>query len=148
VGVATEKAESLNMPYTTPEDVGSIIEVDESIDLTPFILTADQLVVELCVPEGYDDERLKWIETYLAAHCYTLRDPRPTSEHAGPVGESYQSAVDLLLYTSHYGQMAMMLDTGGALKTLSMKVPKQKLSVSWLGIPNVYRQPIPPFPIP
>lgn len=122
---------------TTPELVGGIIEVDASISLDPFILPANELVTEVCSDAGYTDERLELIERYLSAHFYTLRDPRPVQERAGPVQEQHQSKVDLFLSTSHYGQMAMILDTAGGLADLNAEIAKGRikrtLSVTWLG---------------
>lgn len=121
---------------TTSVLVGGIIEVDASIDLTPFITIANALVTEVCDDSSYTEERLELIERWLAAHFYTIRDPRPTSEKAGPVSVNYQSAVDLRLATSHYGQTAMMLDTAGGLALLNKSPAKRAVSVSWLGTPE------------
>lgn len=106
-------------PRTTADLVGGIIEVLSTIPLDPFIAAANSLVTEICAPEGYDDARLELIERYLSAHFYCLRDPRAWREEAGDVAASYQNAVDLILFTSHYGQMAAMLDTAGGLAALN-----------------------------
>ncbi len=116
---------------TTSDLVKGIIEVDVAIDLSPFILAASALVDDIVEKSGHDADRLRLIETWLAAHFYTVRDPRTTDEKAGTVSASYQSAVDLNLNTSHYGQMAMTLDSSGLLRATS-KI-KRKVSVSWLG---------------
>lgn len=118
--------------------VGGIIEVDASVPLTPFIDAANQLVTELCAPSGHHTvERLEMIERYLSAHFYTLRDPRPVSEQVGAVQQTNQSKVDLFLSTSHYGQMAMVLDTSGALSDLNNQQKylrvKRTISVTWVG---------------
>jgi hypothetical protein len=118
---------------TTAELVGGLIELDLTIDVTPFIFTASELVTEHCEGQGYTVERLELIERYLAAHFYTLRDPRVVSERAGPVQATYQSKVDLNLATSHYGQTAMMLDTVGGLAVLNNRKAKRVHSVTWLG---------------
>ena len=120
------------MSRTTNELVAGIIELDASIVLDPFIAAANALVTEIAADSGHDEERLTLIETWLAAHFYTVRDPRPTSEKAGPVSVSYQSAVTFNLSTSHYGQMAMVLDTSGLLRSLSAN-KKRTASVYWLG---------------
>jgi len=124
---------------TTAELVGGIIEVDAAIDLAPFILTANELVTEKCdtAEADYSAERLELIERYLAAHFYTVRDPCAVSEHAGPVGATYQSQVGLFLSTSHYGQQAMLLDTNGGLAALNRDIARPRIkrtaSVTWLG---------------
>lgn len=118
---------------TTDEAVAGIIEVDSSILLDPFIETAANLVDRVAAADStVSSATLELIERYLSAHFYTLRDPRPTSERAGPVGASYQSRVDLGLKTSHYGQMAITLDPTGVLKALSEGT--RRAGVTWLGV--------------
>lgn len=121
---------------TTAIAVGKIIEVDASIDLDPFIETANALVTELCVPSGYNAARLELIERWLSAHFYAVRESRAASEGAGAVSVSYQNAVDLDLKCTMYGQQAMLLDTAGGLAGLNLQskggaVPHA--SVTWLG---------------
>lgn len=131
---------------TTPELVAGIIEVDVDIPLSPFISAASSLVDRirdnavandlLRDGSGPDDktreEKLLEIETYLAAHFYTLRDPRVTSEAAGSVSASYQSSVSLRLFTSHYGQMACALDETGLLERIN-KGRQGKVGLFWGG---------------
>lgn len=108
------------MPYRTDStSVGGIIEVDDSIDLDPFIETANALVTEICAPLGYNEVRLELIERWLSAHFYAIRDPRARSEQAGDVQESFQFKIDLGLNQTRYGQMALQLDTKGGLKNLN-----------------------------
>jgi hypothetical protein len=97
--------------------VGLIIEADATISLTPFIETANALVTELCdvVPAVHDADRLELIERWLAAHFYSVRDPRPASESAGPVASTFMHKVGMHLNLTTHGQQAMMLDTSGAL---------------------------------
>ena len=121
---------------TTSELVQKIIETDVTIDLTPFILVANELVTECCGDSGYDDSRLELIERFLAAHFYTNRDPRVTSEGVGGVSVSYQSAIALGFDGSSYGQSAIRLDTKGGLAALneqSKKGFKPTVGVTWLG---------------
>lgn len=130
------------MTRTTPDQVKGIIQVKAGADLTPFIFSASELVTEVCVPAGYSEERLELIERYLAAHFYTLLEPRASSETAGPVSETLQSKVDLFLSTSHYGQHALVLDTAGGLARLNNAMQTNKgsrtIGVSWLGSPVSY----------
>lgn len=128
------------MVRTTDALVKGIIEVDDDISLTPFIDIANELVTECCIAGEHSDSRLKLIETWLAAHCYTVRDMRAESEKAGPVSEKKQSKVDLGFDTSHYGQMAMRLDTEGGLAALNKKSKEGggvTVGVTWLGTPKV-----------
>ena len=124
---------------TTSALIGAIIEVDDDIGLTPFIDIANELVTECCGDAGYGESRLKLIETWLAAHCYTIRDMRAESERAADTAEKKQSKVDLGFDTSHYGQMAMRLDTEGGLAALNKKSKeggKVTVGITWCGTPE------------
>lgn len=135
------------MPRTTKDNVAAIIELDGEIvpndaAMLPFITVANELVTEFCTGSAgpattYTTDRLELIERYLAAHFYTNRDPRATSEGAGGVSVGYQSKIDLGLGTSHYGQSAMLLDTNGGLSTLNKNTKNgvSRVGVSWLGTP-------------
>lgn len=117
---------------TTAELVGGIIEVDVNISLDPFLTTASTLVDDVELNDSsLTDARLELIERWLAAHFYCMRDPRAVSERAGPVSATYQSKVDLRLNLSHYGQMAIILDTSGYLRSLSSG--RITPSVTWVG---------------
>ena len=123
---------------TTDALVGGIIEVDSSITLTPFISAANSIVTQCCtdLDTDYSAAQLVIIETWLTAHFYTVRDMRAEMEKAGPVSEKFQSKVDLGFSTSHYGQMAMLLDYYGGLSALNEKMKKgggRAPVVSWLG---------------
>ena len=115
---------------TTPANVAAIIEVDLTIvgddlsGLDPFIDAANEMVSECCTTTGstYTPYRLELIERWLSAHFYAIRDPRPVSERAGPVAESYQKVVDQGLEATQYGQMALRLDSRGGLAAKNNKV--------------------------
>ena len=127
------------MARTTENAVRGIIDVSPDVsDLTAFITPANELVTECCVDDDatLSDIRLELIERYLAAHFYTVYDPRYESEKAGSVSAKYQSKVDLGLSTSHYGQMAMTLDTTGGLAALNEKTKRGTpltAGITWLG---------------
>ncbi len=123
---------------TTDELVEGIIEVDSAIVLTPFIVAANAIVTECCtdLTDDYTASHLIVIETWLAAHFYTVRDMRTFEERAGPVSERKQSKVDLGFATSHYGQMAMTLDWKGGLSALNEMIKKgarRAPGITWLG---------------
>jgi len=121
---------------TTSAEVAAIIEVDVSISLTPFIEVANELVTECCTSGSHTALRLAQIEKWLAAWAYCIRDMRAFGERAGSVSQNLQSKVDLGFDNSHYGQMAMRLDTEGGLAALNERIKKGKratASVTWLG---------------
>ena len=122
------------MPRTNASAVAGIIELDPTIDLTPFIETAAAFVDQLAENSAaLTPERLELIERWLAAHFYATRDPRTASEHAGPVGANYQSAVTIGLQNSHYGQVALRLDTTGTLAALDGMSRDVEAAGYWLG---------------
>jgi hypothetical protein len=122
---------------TTDIAVAAIIEVDEDIDLTPFIEAASAMVDDVCVPLGYNSTRLELIERWLSAHMYAVRDPRTIRERADVLEEQFQSRVDLGLNVTHYGQMAMRIDVKGGLAALEKRIKNGTASlpvVFWLGV--------------
>lgn len=123
---------------TTAALVKTIIEVDENIssDLVPFITVANELVTECCADAGYTDARLELIERWLAAHFYSVRDPRAKTESAGSVGATYFGEVGKNLSLTFHGQQAMLLDTEGGLAALNASIAaggKRTVGVTWIG---------------
>lgn len=123
---------------TTTELVEAIIENSESVTLTPFIAAANTLVDQCCtdLTVDYTSDELAQIETWLAAHIFTIRDMRAVYEKAGDVSEKKQSKVDLGFDTSHYGQMAMRLDYRGGLAKLNEEIKNGAANIliaAWLG---------------
>jgi len=123
---------------TTSDAVSAIIRVKTGASLTPFIEAANALVTELCAEvTTYNDARLELIERWLSAHFYAIYDPRRESDKAGVVSKKIQSRVDLGFDVTHYGQMAMRLDTNGELAALNEQIKNGSryvpASVSWLG---------------
>lgn len=124
------------MAYATAETVAGYTEVDEDVDLTPFIDTANMLVVEKCVPRGYTDAQLTVIESWLAAHFYRIRDQAAASESVEGVSESKQYHVGKGLETTMWGTNAMMADFKGGLAELNkqlMNGGKAKVGIFHLG---------------
>jgi len=134
------------MARTTKSDIETIIDIDPAIApdeaaMAGFILAANELVTECCAGASgpstpYSDSRLELIERYLAAHFYTLRDPRVASEGAGGVTAHYQGTTSVGFKSSHYGQMALRLDTNGGLAKLDTKTTKTPVvGIHWPGTP-------------
>lgn len=127
---------------TTSDAVKAIIETDDDVseDLAPFIETASFLVDSYCEPEGGSATELELIERWLSAHFYAQRDPRAASEGVSSVNVSYQTSVKVGLANTHYGQMAMRIDTSGALAAMdkgaedgSEGVGSKKVSILHIG---------------
>lgn len=121
------------MVRTTDSLVAGIVEVDTAIGLTPFISAASTLVDDIADFSTVNStERLTIIETWLSAHFYCIRDPRSVREKAGSVEEVIESKVDLNLNVTRYGQMAMVLDKSGYLRSISDS-RRRKVSATWMG---------------
>ena len=121
---------------TTDTAVGKIIELNSSIDVTPFIEIASALVDSVCVPLTYTGTQLELIERWLSAHFYAIRDPRAKREKAGPVSQEVQSDVKAGLNVTHYGQMAMTADFKGGLASLDKSTQEGKsrtIGIQYLG---------------
>ena len=115
---------------TTEEEVQSVVEVDPDIDLLLFIDAASILVdkvAECAIERGHtlSDSQLRHIETYLAAHFYTGRDPRYKSKQTERARASYFGKDD------QYLDMAKLLDTSGCLDQLGRE--QHYMEFAWLG---------------
>lgn len=130
--------------FCEPTDVEGIIDFNPSIaSLQPFIDAAHELVVEICqnaplvgTQTAYSTERLKQIETWLAAHFLAVRDPRYISESVGPASASTGQQMGLNLGLTPYGQQAMLLDTKGGLAWLDKHISQGKrarVGIVYLG---------------
>jgi hypothetical protein len=109
--------------FTTADAVGGIIELDEEIDLTPFIETAHNIIERTCLDSDYDDATLELIERWLSAHFYAIRDPRTIAEAVKGISERYESGISgsakgTGFSLTRYGRQAMLLDTDGNLAAL------------------------------
>lgn len=136
------------MARTTDELVAGIIEVDEDIDLEPFITVANLMVNRHCegktIP-GTDDEtpteeELLVVETWLTAHFYAIDDPRRFREKVSSLSQTIESKVDLGLDVTRYGQQAKLIDAtrGLANADAAAKKGRQRIKgrVVWLGTPT------------
>ncbi len=127
---------------TSKSEVGRIIEVDDTINISPYIEAASELVTEACGELGYTDERLRLIEMWLSAHMYTIRDPRSQSEGAGGVSVSYQGQTGMYFDSSIYGQNALLMDTKGGLAKLQAETKDgktNKIGLDFMGYSSPYR---------
>ncbi len=120
----------------TAAEVREIVKTKPSHNLIPFIAAANQLVDDCCLEFEYTDAKLKRIEQWLAAHFYCIQYSRALQQMAGTTQKTVQSKVDLYLRLTHYGQMAVLLDTEGGLAALqnNAEVTRRVLkTLLWLG---------------
>lgn len=96
--------------------------VDTARDTTPFIETANLLVNEVVVPNSdASADMLKQVELYLAAHFVAITQEKGniTEQQTGQARERYQNAAKEGIRLTRYGQMAITMDTSGALHAYS-----------------------------
>jgi hypothetical protein len=103
------------MARVTEAEVEAIIDVDSSISATAFITAANLLIDEVLSGEGMDDDYLKEIERWLAAHFVAMRQRQLKAQWLGTAKEEYIGAVGKGLDFTQYGQTVKLLDTSGKL---------------------------------
>lgn len=111
---------------TTPSDVQAIVEHDPTVSMVPYIAAASAMldqVVASCKPAAsLSTAKLKIIETWLAAHFYSVRDQQFSQETEGKGSATYQGQTQMNLTSSKYGQTAMMLDGSNCLASRNLEV--------------------------
>ena len=127
------------MSRADEQDVRGIVENDPDISMSIFIETAAELTayIESCAATVPSDNRLKVIETWLAAHFYSIRDQQFQSVNTDGASATYQGQTAMYLDSTHWGQQAITLDTTGCLAGLvqDAKQGKRQLKMEWLGKP-------------
>jgi hypothetical protein len=108
---------------TSGDLVKAIFDTDyTAAQLAPFVRTANIVVNTHLTGKGLSSDVLKEVETYLAAHFATLDDPRVKTEKIGnEYSATYQGETGMGFSSSHYGQMALMLDSSNSLASLGKK---------------------------
>lgn len=100
----------------TDTQVKEIIET--SLDTTPFIDTANALVNQALLVQGFSEAYLTQIEKYLSAHFVTVRERQLKGEKLGDASNTYGGEFGQGLRFSQYGQQVLILDTSGTLEDL------------------------------
>lgn len=123
------------MARTTAELVGGIVDIPDSVDVTPFIDTANQMVTDCCADAGYTDAKLELIERWLSAHFYRVAHPSAETERKGPFARTLNRKLGYGLDCTVYGQNAMRLDTEGGLAELDQQTEDggSNTGVFWAG---------------
>lgn len=102
--------------------------------LTLFIGIASRMTddVVTCAANGGEslsDDKLKDIETLLAAHLYLMADRSVKSKQTERASATFDWNTDMGLDGTTYGQMAKLIDTSGCLASLGNQI----VLASWLG---------------
>lgn len=109
-------------------EVKEIMDTDlTDSELDPFITTANALVNDR-LQGKLGTELLTQVELYLAAHFASLKDQRIQQESQGNVSTTFQGKTGMGLNFTHYGQMALSLDSSGTLA----KLGKRKASLTFM----------------
>ena len=115
------------MPRTNVIDVRKIITtglVDDEV--TAYISSATVFVDDYLGDSALSEATLTEIEKWVTAHFIASTRSRQLSEgEAGPVKASYQGKTGMGLYSTHYGQNAISLDSSGTLADIGDTGRKQ-----------------------
>ena len=121
---------------TSAEAVQQIIDYDQELipDLTPFLDTAVALT-DSVIGTALADPLLEQVQKYLTAHFVGITDPRLQTAQVKSLLETYQVKLSLGLGVTHFGQVAMTLDTSGKLAAWNTRVVEGKGRVQffWAG---------------
>jgi hypothetical protein len=116
------------------DDLKKIIDTGKrtDVELNPMINTANMLVNELLLNEGYSTDHLVQIELWLAAHFVAIRDPKLSSDSKGGMSAQFQGRTGMAgLEQTSYGTQVMMLDYHGILQ----RAATSKGKVSFEALP-------------
>lgn len=104
----------------TEDEVEALFDfVESSIDLVPFMAAAYYTVNQHLQDSIDNEDLLKEIERWLAAHFLAIRQKQTSKEAiSGAISETYEGKYDLGLNFTRYGQQAMILDPTGKLSKL------------------------------
>lgn len=108
------------MSRITPDDVREILDTDMGeVSLQAFIEDAHRVVNDRCAPHTHDRDALASVETYLAAHLATTKDPRVSAVDHESVSIEYADEGD----GQQYWHKAIMVDPTGRLARPSKGYP-------------------------
>jgi hypothetical protein len=105
---------------TTAEKVLEIIKTKLTEDeVEPYVTSANVMVTQALGSSGLGVDVLAEIERWVAAHMIAVTKTRQaTNEKAGTASVTYGGKYGANLSSTSYGQMALTLDTTGALVAL------------------------------
>jgi len=123
---------------TTAAAVRKVIQTDSSIDVSPLMDVASELVDKVSAEDSdsvMTAGMLRHLETYLAAHFYAFRDPQYSEKKTGDASATFQTGQSGkgAFEQNDWGRMAMALDLTGYLRKINKGVVTAE--VIWLGLP-------------
>lgn len=138
-------------PRTTSALVEAIVDINPGLDLTPYIVAANQITTGVCtyqtpkhpcpgrpIPytDGFIGSQMEIIERWLAAHFYGVYDALLSASRALDASVQFQFKIAYDLRNTRYGQQAIMLDFQGNLAKWNNSagvLKRIKISMGWLG---------------
>lgn len=121
------------------DDFGPLRSGDDP-SLDPYITAANQLINRLARvaaedPDGYQPTlgELTNLETWVAAHNYTVMDQKEQSRSNSGASSSFQGQTGMYLEATRYGQTAISMDPTGLLRALAKN---NVAGGQWLGKPE------------
>lgn len=108
---------------TVTDELIKLLKCPAGSEVQIFIASANVAVDSLLGSTTLSEPTLKLIETFLAAHFYTLANERGAlaAETVGDSTERYHNTYSKGFGSTRYGQQAMVLDTTGTLSSESAK---------------------------
>lgn len=120
------------MARTTPDALKAYVTVPSDFDVAPFIEDAATLMDAYLPASGLSEPILTLIEKNLAAHLLTLAYERGglVVKKVGESSETYAKAGEAGgLRSTRFGQMALSLDSTGALEGIGSTVKTAQFRV-------------------
>lgn len=124
---------------TTEDDIRDVIDTDPTIDILPF-QTRASVIVDRAVAKAAENnvtlsaDEQEFMETYVAAHLYALRDPQPMKKRSGKSNVTFWGKSGKGLEMTPWGQTALSMDSSGALATVTGTEDGVKIvQAVWLG---------------
>lgn len=117
------------------DDYDGVTSLDTAIEMANRLATR----LESATADWDDDWRrpaagdLEAVERYLAAHYYATSDRPFQSARTGDASGTFQGKTGLYLDSTYYGQMAIVNDPSGMLKSISEGKMIVTASAVWLG---------------
>lgn len=107
-------------PRVTEDEILEIIETDLTA-VRPYAIAADLMVTKHLADKGLDDDLLKEITRWLAAHMLATVDRREKSESFGDASRSYDGQTGMGLDATMYGQQVKVMDYTGTLAAIGKR---------------------------
>ena len=120
-----------------PDDIDRIIQYDTEFipDVQPFIDDAVVFLTSVIGTGVLSTAAFDMVTKYVAAHFIAVADPRLQSAQVKSLLETYQNKLTPGLGITHYGTVAMTLDTSGKLAAWNTRVVegKGRVQLFWTG---------------